>query len=696
MDDKELDKEDKESKSDKSDVVARAKSRLTRMVRELSKTHEIGRECMEMVAGDQWEPDEIKSRTSTGRQMITINRLSPFVNQVVNKNAMERARIRAVPFEDADVDKGKVVNGLLRHIQSSDKSNAGEAFSNTFFHLGSAGFGYFRIDTEYCNEKSMDQEVLIKKIDDPFSVYLDPDGDFCIIVDFMDKDTFKEEYKDVDGGDWDVSAEIDKPDVDDVMRVEYFERTWKKTKLYKIQRYPVDVVEQPDVEIDLDAAIENSATPETGNETNIVTVTQEELDKLPEGTFEILKERETKIPTVKRYVFSGDEQLSVDDWPGRYIPIIGCFARQHTLKNGDKFYKAIVKDAIDPQKMYNFYKSQDAELMQQAPKSTWMGAQGSFKGFERDYDEANQVATARLEYNPVVSNGVMAPPPQRVAPPMPSQGFYTNITMASDEIKACIGIFDPSLGEQGNEVAARAILARQKQGDISTFHYTMSFNTAMYQAGVVIVDLIPHIYDGPRVVRIIGDDMKDEVIRINQNYVDPKDGKPKLYDLTVGEYDIKVDIGASSTTRRMDAAENLLEFSRVVPKAGEIGADMIVSNLDFENSEELAMRLRAALPPDLLVRAEQMQNGASAEQLQLQQMQQQLQQAGQMLQGMAEENKKMKQKLGQMNIEEAQIEAQSDITREKIKSGAEIQKEYIRQRFQPSMPPAAGPGSMRQ
>ena len=353
-----------------------------------------------------------------------------------------------------------------------------------------------------------------------------------------------------------------------------------------------------------------------------------------------------------------------------------------------------MKDALDPQRMYNFYKSQDAELMQQAPKSTWMGAAGSFKGFEEDYDNANAVATARLEYNPVVSNGVMAPPPTRVAPPMPSQGFYSNITQASEEIKACIGLFDPSLGAQGNEVAARAILARQQQGDISTHHYTMVANIALFKGGIVIMDLIPHIYDTARTIRILGDDMADEVVKINQNFID-KDGNPKLYDLTVGEYDVKIDIGASSATRRMDAAENLLEFARVIPKAGELGADMIVGNMDFEKSEELSMRFRAALPPELLMKVDMMQKGMSIEQIQLQQLQQQLQQAGQMLQGMGEENKKLKQKIGQFNIEETTIDANADITKEKIKAGADIEKELIRQRFNPPMPPGAGPVGSR-
>lgn len=682
--------------AEKSTPIDRAKKRLTRMVTQMQKTHEIGRECMEFVAGDQWDQSEAESRKLTKRPMITINRLSPFVNQVVNKNAMERARIRAVPFEDADVDTAKVVNGLIRHIQNNNKSDAGEAYSNAFFCLGSAGFGYFRVDTEYCDEMDMNQEILIKKIDDPFSVYLDPDGDFAILIDFIDKESFEDEYGEgKEGGDWDVSAEVSRPSDEEVMRVEYWERTWEKAEIYQVRIFQQDITVQEQV-TDLDQAISAATQPQTTViPEQVKIVTKKELDDIPEEMYEVLKKRTTRIPTVKQYIFSGDEELEVNDWAGKYIPIIGCFAREHTLKNGEKFYKAIVKDALAPQKMYNFYKSQDAELMQQAPKSTWQGAAGSFDGFERDYDEANQVATARLQYNPVVVNGVMAPPPQRIPAPMPSQGYYTNMSQAAEEVKACIGLFDPSLGAQGNEVAARAILARQKQGDISTYHFTTSFNSALFRCGMILIDLIPHIYDTARTIRILGDDMADEVVRINEAYID-KEGKPRNYNFGVGKYDIKIDIGASSLTRRMDAAENLLEFARVVPKAGELGADMIVSNLDFEKSEELAMRLRAAQDPNLLARADMLQNGMSPQQIQIMQMQKQLQQFSGMIQGLSQENKQLKQKITGTKIQEAQIDAGASIQREKIKAGAGIEQELIRQRFKPTMPPAAVPGGIRQ
>lgn len=682
-------------------VIERAKERYKRLSEDMQTAHDVGRMCMKFVAGEHWEPKEIKARELSGRPMITINGLAPYVNQIVNKNAMERARIKVSAYEDADTDKAKVINGLIRHIQYNEKSDAGEAYSHGFFCLGSAGFGYWRVDTEYCDEKSFDKDIIIRKIDDPFSVFLDPEGNYAIIIDMITKENFEAEYgDDKSTADWDITQDIKKPHNDDIVRVEYWERTEEVETIYKIEMMPA-IVEEQSAMVDIDEAIVAQTNPAVSAvPPSVQIVTKDEMEALPEGTYTIIEERKTKIPTVKQYFFSGEDTLEENDWPGKYIPIIGCFAREHTLENDERFYKPIVYDGINPQKMYNFYKSQDAEIMQSAPKSTWLGAKGQFEGLEKQYDEANLTPVSRLEYNPVEINGQVAPPPQRVAPPMPSQGYYQNMAQAKEEIKDAIGIWAPSLGQPSNETSGKAILARRQQGDVSTYHYTTFFNTALWKTGIVIVDLIPGVFDTARTIRILGEDMEDEVVQINKAFVDKKDGKPKLYDLSVGKYDIKIDIGANSLTRRQDAAENLLEFARVVPTAGAVGADMIVSNLDAEKADELALRMKAALAlqmPGLFEMVEQLQQGDNGGQsvllIQLKQAKQQIAKLMQALQQQGMQMQGLQKQVQNNKMQEATIKAQGGIQEQKIQTAGDIEKELIRSRLNRSMPLGAVPGS---
>jgi hypothetical protein len=693
-------------KTEKAEVVERAKKNLTRMVDTMAKTHEIGKRCMEFVGGEQWEEEDIKSRESTNRPMITINKLSNFVNIVVNKNSQERSRIRVVPFEDSDVDTAKVVNGLIRHIQYSDKSDAGEAYSNAFFTLVTMGFGYWRVDTEYVDDESVtEQEIVIGKIDDPLSVYLDPNGRFAIVVKFIDKDEFEDKYGEHSNSDWGVAGLKGDSD-EDVMVVEYWEKTEVDTEIFKIE-IPEEITSGAPID-GIDAAIESATNSKGSTPQKVITVTAEEKENYPDAI--ILASRKSKKVKIKQYIFCGSDELESKDWAGKYIPIIGCYGRKFKMRNGEFFYKPLIFDAIDPQMYYNYLKSQDFELMQMVPKSPWLGAEGQFDGHEDEFSRSNTDHVPYLEYKAITVDGQVVGSPQRNFPSQPNVAFYQNMMQANDEIKACIGMFDASLGAQGNEQSGKAILARKQQGDVATYHFTTAINTAFRQTGLVIVDLRPHIYDTARTIRILGEDMTDEVVKINQPFIDNA-GKQVNYDMTVGKYDIKIDIGSNSITRRIDAAENLLEFARIVPSAGAMSADLIAKNLDFDYSEELAARLKAAIPQPLLDKVKQNeqggQGGPTQEQVQIQkmgqviqEMQQKIAQGQKMLQGMAKENQALKIRSGEDKLMIERIKAQAGIQEKRIEAEADIRVAQIQNppgfanRY--PMPPAVAPAGNRQ
>jgi hypothetical protein len=687
---------------DKTKPIERAKKRLEIMVDSMRKTHEIGRMCMRFVAGDQWDEKYRKDREESFRPVITVNRLSNPVNIVVNKNAMEASQVKVIPFEDSDIGNAKVKNGLIKHIQFSDKSNAIEAYQWAFFCLANAGFGYWRVDAEYLNTKSFDQDLIIGKIEDPFSVYLDPDGEFAIILKYMRKDSFEDKYGDGKGSADFGDADIRPEQVDDVLIVEYWERKCIKTTLYEVE-IPETITEiESSIQTnddEVDQAINQSLSPQIQRTPRqVLKLFKEELEeKDDEGmpkypVYEVLNERETEKYEIKQYLFSGDDELEVEDWPGEHIPIIGIYARKFKMESGEYFYKPFVYDSIDPQKLYNYYRSQDAELMMQIPKAVWQGVEGQFEGHEDEYDEAHKNPTSRLEYKPVVHNGQLAPPPQRLPPPQVSQGYYQNIQVSAEEIKATTGIFDPSLGAQGNEVAARAIIARQKQGDLGTYHFTTAINSGFIKTGIILLDQIPFRYDSARTIRIVGEDLADEVVKINQTFID-KENKQQYYDMTGGSYDLKIEAGSNTITRRQENQENMLELARYAPTIMEYAPDLVLGNFDFDAADELTLRVKAGTSmkyPQLFAMVEQLkgQGGQSSVTLmQLQQAQQQVQQLGQRLQQQGIQMQQMQKQVQNNKIKEAQIGASADIQEAKIKAGADIQKEVIKSRFNRPMPP---------
>lgn len=664
-------------------IVEQAHKRFSYVKEYQAEARRVSERCRNYVAGKQWDNDDASRRKETNRPMITVNKLASPVNITANKNAMERARIKVSPFEDTDVEKSQVVNGLIRHIQYSEKSNADIAFAQAFSDVAGAGKGAFRISTEYLNDMSFEQEITIDPIEDPDSVYEDKKGRYTFVTDWMPKDEFESRYPDVNTTSW---SEADADNVflngDEVCVAEYWVKEETPVTIYKIQFNDIQVPGTSGT-----GNIDQLLSPQQPVK-DILVVTEEQKKELAEGSYTELASRESKTAKVKQYIIGGNQVIEENEWAGKYIPIVVIYGKRHKV-DGKVFYKSLIYDAIDPQKMYNFYRSQEAEMLMQQPKAPWIGAEGQFDGHEDEWDRANIDPVSRLEYQPVSLNGQLAPPPQRTMPPQVQAGFVQAVNQASDEIKATTGLFDASLGAQGNERSGKAILARQQQGEMGTYHFTLAFNEALRYTGVIIVDLIPHIYDTERAVRILGEDMREKVVKIN-SYTTNDSGEQVLYDLTVGSYDVVVETGPALNTRRMDAAENLLQLVQYVPSVGPISADLIVKNMDVEYSDELSNRLWAGIPPQVIERAKQRSSGdkgPSPEQMMIQQLQQtvqqmgqQLQKAQQIMQGMNTENQQLKRTAQNNRIQETEIQAQARIEQEKIKAQGGVQKEIIKAR----------------
>lgn len=680
---------------EKDKIVAEAHKRFTRISDEQQHMRDVAEKCNKFDAGEQWEECDIKSRDGEGgqgRPRVTINKVSSPVNITANKNAMERARIKVSPFEGTDVDTARVVNGLIRHIQYSEKGNADVAYMQSFRDVCSKSFGALRINTVYLNDESFDQDIVIEKIEDAESVYVDPRGKFAFVTNWMPKEDFEAEYPDAEPVSWD-EANNENPFVngaDDICVAEYWVKKETPTKIYKIRLLPDGSLtpESNGLLAEIDAEFNE---PKPVDE--VLTVTEEQLAEIG-VPYEELANRKTKKVEVKQYIIAGNQVLEKNDWAGKYIPIIVIYGQRFKV-DGKVFYKSLIYDAIDPQKIYNFYRSQEAEMLMMQPKTPWIGAAGQFVGHEDEWANVHKEPLGYLEYEVVEVNGQPVPPPQRPQPPQVQSGFVQAVSQASDEIKATTGLFDASLGAQGNEKSGKAILARQQQGEMGTYHFTAAFNEALRITGIIIVDLIPKIYDTERTIRVLGEDMREEVVKINGSFID-KSGKQVLYDMTTGCYDVVVETGPALNTRRLDAAENLLQLVQYVPSAGMVTAPFAVKNMDVEYSDEIALHLQAMISPEISDRVEMLKNGGKDNPLRMQnqQLQQQMQQMMQQMQGMQKtlagmgnENQQLKAQVQNNRLQETQIQSRAKVQTQQIKTQGDIQTEIIRSKAQPQPMP---------
>ena len=587
---------------------------------------------------EQW-PEDIKSqRELEGRPCLTINRLPAFIRQVVNDSRQNTPSIKVHPADsESDPETAEIISGLIRNIEYT--SNADVAYDNALESAVTCGIGYWRIDLDYAFDDSFDMDICIKPIDNVFSVYGDPystsydsaDWDTAFVVDVLTKEQFKTKYKGAEtkgiGLEYDDLPSPWGGDGDNIQVAEYWYRKEFDKEILLLSDMTV---------IDAAAYIKN----------------KEVFDAL---SIQVIKNRMTKSHKVHQCIMSGAEILEKNAWAGRYIPIVPVYGDVINVE-GVRHLKGLVRDAKDPQRMFNYWRTTSTELVALSPKAPFIGPTGAFNTDADKWATANVKTHAYIEFD-----GSMAPARQGFDGP--PAGAIQEALNAADDMKSIIGMYDAALGARSNETSGRAIMARQKESDTSTFHFIDNLNRAIRHTGRIMIDLIPHVYTGPRVLRVMGGDDKKtpENVKVNQPVEDKETGMEKIYDLTAGKYDLTVTSGPSYTTKREEAANQMIELLRAFPQAAPYIGDLLAKNLDWPGAEEIAERLEKMLPPQLKdeegvnpeVQAMQMQMGQMQEAMKM------MQQENQALQNEA----KIKEQELMIKAKEAQIkeyQAQTD------------------------------------
>lgn len=586
----------------------------------------------------QWPAEVLTTRSGNNgssvnaRPTLVINKIPQHVLQVTNDQKQNRPAGKVIPVDDkADIELAQILEGMVRHIEYI--SDADVAYDTACDNQVTYGEGYFRILTEYCDENSFEQDIKIGRIRNSFSVYIDPmiqdpcgsDAEWAFITQQINKKEFEELYpkakpiSSLELGTGDQSlANWMTDDTVTIAEYFYFENETKTLMLY-------------DVPAILNLPVVGQFTVLKGDPKQKV---------LEKAGLSPIKERETVIRMVKWVKTNGYEELETRDWPGKWIPIVRVVGNEFEI-DGDIYVSGIVRNAKDAQRMYNYWASQEAEMLALAPKAPFVGYAGQFDGFEDHWKLANVNNYPYLEVNPDAADpdGKAYPLPQRMAPPMPQAGLIQAKMGASDDIKATTGQYDPSLGARSNETSGKAIIAREQQADTGTYHYVDNLARAIRYGARQIVDLIPKIYDTKRIARIVGLDGETDHVEIDpespQAVVKVRDENggilKKIYNPNIGKYDVAVTTGPSYMTKRQQAADAQAQLLQGNPDLWRIAGDLFVKNLDWPGADELAKRLAKVVPPELKDDPDQSPEMAQAKQI-VQGLQQQIEQMGGVIQ----------------------------------------------------------------
>lgn len=581
--------------------------------------------------GEQWPEAIRQQREREGRPCLTLNRMAAFIRQVVNDARQNKPSIKFHAVGDgADQWTAKVQDGLVRNIEYS--SNADVAYDTAIDNAVSGNVGYFRITTDYAADDVFDQDIRIERIANSLSVVPDAycfDADSAnwndaFVTEDYSLDAFKAKWPKADTASFEGDRRGDMAagwmTDDGLVRVaEWWRRREVPATIVKLSNGMVVQAEKLEDE-------EFVALLET------------------QGVTEVAR-RETKTMKVTQHLMNGCEILETNEWAGKYIPIVPVYGDE-VIIDGRRHLFSMIHQAKDAQRMSNYWRTVSTELVALAPKAPWVGPTG-FTASDPRWATANTENHSTLEFDPHPEYpGLM---PQRQPFAGPPAGALQEAMNASDDMKSIMGLYDASLGAQSNETSGRAILARQREGDTSTFNFTDNLSRGIRHAGRIMADLIPKVYTVARVIRTIQEDGTNRDVAVNQ----PTEPMPeemqaqqeqmvgitRIYDLTTGKYDVTCESGPSYNTRRQEAANQMTEFMRAVPAAGGLIGDLLAKNLDWPGADEIAERLKPPAENPQVAQAQQ----------QLQQMQQALQQ----LQGQLADQAKDKE----LDVAKLQIDA---------------------------------------
>lgn len=603
-------------KIDKDAMLELARTRLSDALTADRENRIEAKSDLEHIAGIQWDEDIKATREASGRPCLTINRLPQFVRQVTGDIRRLNPAIR-VYADDGDATEGlaDLHSAIIRGIEYGSRAQG--IYEGAAESAAQCGMGHWRILTEYEGDDSFNQIIKLERIHNPFAVYWDPaarestrcDADWCMIAEQMPEDKFEEEYPEAEKS----SVEIDR----DINGLEAWYTNGSVTVAEYYWKEPV--------------------------EKTIGLMADGSIIEDPTAAHNVIKKRKVHTHKIMWAKISAKEVLEEpQEIPGMYIPVIAVMGEEIWI--GDKIVRnSVIRYARDPQRMYNYWRSASTEMIALQPKTPFMVTAHQIKGQEAAWAAANDSNDAYLIYSP----DPKAPPPQRSQPPVPSSGMFQEIMAAADDMKATTGIYDAGLGNQSNEKSGVAIRQRQMESDISTSIYTDNLGKSIEHCGRIIVSMIPKVYDTNRLLTVVDDEDKEQLVEVNGKVITPE-GMADVNPLNRGRYSVRVSVGPNYATRRQETQEGMMKFIQAVPAAGQFAADLIAKAADWPDSDKLAERLKKMLPPQLQDEQDNPQMMA---------MQQQAAQAQQVAQQMAMQGQQVE--LRKANAEATEAEAKA-------------------------------------
>lgn len=607
------------------------------------------------IKGAQWEGDSLAKRQAEGKPSLEINICRAYVQQQINTMRQNRPQAKVVPVDSgADPEIAKIFEGLIKDVEEA--SNFEDALDAAAANQVHAAVGFYRIITDFINEKSFNQEPRFQTVVNPQAVLIDPlskeldgsDMSKALVCEWVDKESIEAEYgKDaVTSFDMDGSADWFNTTDKTVCVAEYFYKDRVADTLYLL----------------------NDGT------TEFKSVLLEQWDEVDLEAF-IVDERKTYRTEIKWIKLTGDKVLESGVFPGEYIPIFPVYGEVTWVENKRHVF-SLVHFAKDPQRLFNYWKSTEAHILQKNQDDVLAVDDRAIAGYEREW--ANPSAYGYSRYRSTDENGNQLPMPQRMGAAAPPVGILNASESAKALIPDILNMHSPQMGQEVNNQSGVAIGLLQRQSDTAQFHFQDNLNKTIRHSARVLIGLFPILYDTEIVRRIIGTDGDSELVKLNAKPETPDEQEKAingiLNDVSVGRFDVRLDTGPSFNTQREQSFALMMQLVQSNPNLFNLVADLIVINSPLLNAKEIAERVKMLVPPQAL----------GQDKIDPEQAKAQIQQLDQLVQKMTQDLEVLQQELNDKNADrniemmKVELQAQKDIQVAQINAASRSDVQELR------------------
>lgn len=549
---------------------------------------------------------------------------SQFVKQTPSFNVRAADGVPLEMIDEQFIATEKVVEGYLRAIFDDAANDGLQSAIHTDQLAG--GFSVVWVRTDYVNDFSFEQNIIVERVFDPTMTFFDPlarashkgDGAYCGMLIPFTKERFIKEYGKEAAekmkfnpvsslGEFQWSYKNQKEDI--VLVAYMFEKKYKKRKIVKLA---------------------NGHVVPMDNYKELLS-RWDDITQPPA----ILEERDTMVETIVHYQFCQDRELHYAETDFKYLPLVFIDGNS-VLIRGDsstsqvgyaaagaeggsvqQMTRPYVYNAVGAQKGMNFAGQTIFAEIENMVMHKWVVPLESIP----DNDKYLNAYTNPQEESVLVYNafddktGQPLPGPREVqrtpTPPIVENTFMSSI----QTIQAILGSYDAQQGNVDPSMSGRAIMQGALQADGAAGPYLINYIKAWNRIGQIVIDLIPKYYVTPRSLPVIDPDGKrrfqivnapkmdmhqraqDRELQqqgdMNEGFDDMQEQQSIMLNYEPHTLQLRIEAGVNTDIQKQLSMEQVIRLSASNETfqafINERGLPYILDNLDVRNVDSLKL-----------------------------------------------------------------------------------------------------------